>query len=321
MKDRAKALADLGNDIRAIRKEKGYTLEDVTEVTKIRTNFLEDIENGVLDQFPGSVYVRGFIKSYLHFLGAEELWPQFKPYIFSEEVVGTPDLVLGTCTPPARGFKPVSRLWMIVVLLMIIAGFGWYGWSVWTGRDKPYQEASTVVLPDEKLIATVEEKISEPSSGMEKDLSAIVSEDENISVKELPVSDAASDDERADNIVMTVVSDEIKPEKSLSAIPVNNTLPVAQKDTGSAVSNVLVLSTTRDCWVKLSGPQKTVFQGIIKGNVSREFEITEKTEVVYGRPGSISVSFRGEDLGKPGKGGSVARWFYSPDGTKGRVEN
>lgn len=325
MKDRAKALADLGNEIRTIRKEKGFTLDDVTAVTKIRTNFLEDIENGVLDNFPGSVYVRGFIKSYLRFLGAEDLWPQFKPYIFSEEIVGAPDLVLGTCTPPARGFRQASRLWMIIVLLMIIAGFGWYGWSAWTNRDESYQGIQKIVSSEEEVVATVEEKISEPSNQVKKEESSLViSSDEGFpksSGDTFSTSVTVSGDESLSITGMTDASGEIKPDIALSAGPIDNSQPNPVIKSEPEIKNILVISTTRDCWVKLSGPENTIFQGVIKGNASREFEITERTEVVYGRPGSVSISFRGEDLGNPGKGGSVEHWFYSPDGSKGRINN
>ncbi len=325
MKDRAKALADLGNEIRAIREEKGFTLDDATAVTKIRTNFLEDIENGVLDNFPGNVYVRGFIKSYLRFLGAEDLWPQFKPYIFSEEVVGAPDLVLGTCTPPARGFKQASRLWMIIVLLMIIAGFGWYGWSAWSNRDESYSGIQKIVSSEEEVVATVEEKISEPSSQVKKVESAIVISSEDDLLKSSGdtffSTGTVSGDESPSMTGMIVANDETKLDLPLSAGPIDNSPSTPMVKSEPEIDNILIISTTRDCWVKLSGPENTIFQGVIKGNASREFEITEKTEVTYGRPGSVSISFRGEDLGNPGKGGSVEHWFYSPDGSKGRISN
>jgi cytoskeletal protein RodZ len=314
MKDRAKALADLGSKLRSIRQEKGLSLEDVTEVTKIRTNFIEDIENGVFDNFPGGVYVRGFIKSYLSVLDADDLWAEYKPYIFTEEVVGAPDLILGTCTPPAKGFKPASRLWMIVVLLMIIAGFGWYGFSIWTNRDHAYDNAA-VSSPSEEDIASVEEKVSDPSVNEETETVAAVSDDAgNVEKAEAILS---SESVSSEDVVEGVTSVDVAA-TAVTATPVEEPLSAVPEKT-EPVRNILVISTTRDCWVKLSGKENTIFQGIIKGNTTKEFEILEKTEVVYGRPASVKISFAGQDLGQPGKGGTVARWFYGVDGTSGRI--
>lgn len=316
MKDRAKALADLGSKLRSIRQDKGLSLEDVTEVTKIRTNFIEDIENGVFDNFPGGVYVRGFIRSYLRVLDAEDLWAEYKPYIFTEEVVGAPDLILGTCTPPARGFKPASRLWMIVVLLMIIAGFGWYGFSVWTNRDHAYDNVA-VSSPSEEDIASVEEKMSDPSANEEVENVALVSGDEE-DMKKAEVNQS-SESAVSEDIIENVTSVDLAG-ATVTATPVEENLPAVPEKT-EPVRNILVISTTRDCWVKLSGKENTLFQGIIKGNTTKEFEIVEKTEVVYGRPASVKISYAGQDLGQPGKGGTVARWFYGVDGTSGRIED
>lgn len=61
-------MQELGAELKRIREEKGYKLEDVQQATKIRTRYLEAIEAGDLSALPGVVYVRGFIKSYCDFL-------------------------------------------------------------------------------------------------------------------------------------------------------------------------------------------------------------------------------------------------------------
>ncbi|TCP58907.1 cytoskeletal protein RodZ [Tumebacillus sp. BK434] len=61
-------MQELGAELKRIREEKGYQLNDVQQATKIRTRYLEAIEAGDLSAMPGVVYVRGFIKSYCDFL-------------------------------------------------------------------------------------------------------------------------------------------------------------------------------------------------------------------------------------------------------------
>jgi len=314
MKDRAAALADLGAKLKAIREEKGLSLEDVTETTKIRTNFLEDIENGNYGNFPGSVYVRGFVKSYLHVLDADNLWPEFKPYLFSEEIVGTPDIMLGDCIPPTKGFKQTSRLWLIIVLLMMIAGFGWYGLSVWSSPDRQFSSLERTAPPvNDGEMATVAEKISEPSEQpVIQSVSTEISKDEEPSLSALATMSADAD-ETMEKIGVSPDISEIK--------AVAMTAPRSvDKPESEPVIPTLSISTRRNCWVKLSGLEKTIFQGIIAAGSTKEFKITEKTKVVYGRPGSLEVSFGGKSLGQPGKAGTVARWFYSPNGSSSRIE-
>lgn len=309
MKDRAKALADLGNEIRRIREEKGLTLEDVTEVVKIRTNFLEDIENGNFENFPSGVYVRGFIKSYLRFLGAEDLWSQYKPYLYSEDIIDTSELVLGTLTPPAKGFKHNSRVWIIVVLLVLIAGLSFYGISIMRNdTDK------------RPLVSALEEEIQGqvPNAGD----SVVVNDNQTREKETLQDMDQVATEPGAQPL-----SDADKPvsEDLVSAEPEGPDQTVIagseeeSEEKAPAPEPVLVLSTTNDCWVRVAGENSTIYEGIIGGNNTREFVISERVTVTYGRPASINVTFMGESLGNPGSGGNVERWFYSPDGDKGRI--
>jgi cytoskeletal protein RodZ len=68
-------MSDLGALLRKAREQRGYTLEDVQEYTKIRKRYLEAIESGDYKVLPGSFYVRAFVKTYAETVGldAEEV--------------------------------------------------------------------------------------------------------------------------------------------------------------------------------------------------------------------------------------------------------
>jgi cytoskeleton protein RodZ len=57
-------VSELGQLLKKSRLEKGFTLDDVQEATKIRKRYLEAIETGDYKVLPGSFYVRAFIKTY-----------------------------------------------------------------------------------------------------------------------------------------------------------------------------------------------------------------------------------------------------------------
>jgi cytoskeletal protein RodZ len=68
-------VSDLGDVLRTAREQRGYTLEDVQDITKIRKRYLEAIETGDYKVLPGSFYVRAFVKTYAETVGldAEEV--------------------------------------------------------------------------------------------------------------------------------------------------------------------------------------------------------------------------------------------------------
>lgn len=62
-------LAEIGAVLRETRLKKGITLDKAQEETKIRRRYLEALEEGNSQVFPGEVYLKGFLKNYAHFLG------------------------------------------------------------------------------------------------------------------------------------------------------------------------------------------------------------------------------------------------------------
>ena len=64
-------MKEIGDVLRQQREKRGLTLKDVQTETKIRTRYLEAIEEGDLSGIPGEVYARGFLKSYASYLGLD----------------------------------------------------------------------------------------------------------------------------------------------------------------------------------------------------------------------------------------------------------
>jgi len=53
-----------GANLRDIRRAKGASLEEISEVTKVKKFFLEAIEKQDVDNFPAPVFMRGYLKAY-----------------------------------------------------------------------------------------------------------------------------------------------------------------------------------------------------------------------------------------------------------------
>lgn len=67
-------LKTIGTILRKQREDHAYTLEHVSEITRITLTCLRNIEEGDLDALPGLVFVRGFIRNYAKLLGIESDW-------------------------------------------------------------------------------------------------------------------------------------------------------------------------------------------------------------------------------------------------------
>lgn len=81
-------MTELGARLKEARTEKGYTLDDLQEITKIQKRYLVGIEEGNYSSMPGSFYVRAFIKQYAEAVGlnANEILDQYRTEIPSSQV-------------------------------------------------------------------------------------------------------------------------------------------------------------------------------------------------------------------------------------------
>ena len=62
----------LGGKLRQAREERGYTISEVSEHTRISSLYLESIENDDYGILPGGIFNKGFVKSYAKFVGINE---------------------------------------------------------------------------------------------------------------------------------------------------------------------------------------------------------------------------------------------------------
>lgn len=57
--------------MRRARESQGKSIDEVVEATKIRSRYVQAIEEGNFDILPGKVYARGFIRTYANYLGLD----------------------------------------------------------------------------------------------------------------------------------------------------------------------------------------------------------------------------------------------------------
>lgn len=76
-------MSEIGQKLRDARIDKGYTLDDLQQITKIQKRYLIAIEEGNFEALPGDFYVRAFVKQYADTVGldSEQLLNEFNDTI------------------------------------------------------------------------------------------------------------------------------------------------------------------------------------------------------------------------------------------------
>jgi transcriptional regulator with XRE-family HTH domain len=61
----------VGEYLRQKREDAGLSLKDISEITRIRTEYLKALENEDFSKIPGEVFIKGYIRAYLHALSLD----------------------------------------------------------------------------------------------------------------------------------------------------------------------------------------------------------------------------------------------------------
>ncbi|WP_348638879.1 RodZ domain-containing protein [Viridibacillus sp. FSL H7-0596] len=123
-------LTELGARLKEARLSKGYSLDDLQEITKIQKRYLSAIEEGNYSIMPGTFYVRAFIKQYAEAvdLSADELLETYKSEVPANKTVEStttatiqqPQSRRSLSKIPSKGFMDLMPK-LVVALFIIIA--------------------------------------------------------------------------------------------------------------------------------------------------------------------------------------------------------
>jgi cytoskeletal protein RodZ len=123
-------MSELGEMLQKAREERGLSLNDIQETTKIRKRYLEAIESGDHTVLPGSFYVRAFVKNYAEAVGLD---PDEVLRLYQHEMPAPP--VEATIDPiPVRAPRRVKSqsserlgkigfnvvMWSFLILIVVV---------------------------------------------------------------------------------------------------------------------------------------------------------------------------------------------------------
>lgn len=84
-------MESVGNYLKNLRLSKSISIEEVVRNTNIPRKYIENIEKENFSDFPGEVYIKGYIKSYASFLGGD---PEYALRLYEKKKIEEKDVPL-----------------------------------------------------------------------------------------------------------------------------------------------------------------------------------------------------------------------------------
>ncbi|BBI34366.1 helix-turn-helix domain-containing protein [Cohnella abietis] len=275
-------MSDLGALLRKAREQRGYTLDDIQEYTKIRKRYLEAIEAGEYKVLPGSFYVRAFVKTYAETVGldAEEvlrLYHKELPQAPTTEVARTePRMKVGRRSVQHNdrlGKVAVSLLmWAFPILIVVVV----------------YVYISNNKAPDTKEL--------NPNP---------------------PISTETSTPSPSASIAPSSTPPPSTPPPSVSTAAITfkeKRNGINYYDVIAGAGNQLKLEFTGECWVEIkenSKNGKTIFSKKITDPQSQTFDLTVPLYVIVGRTDHVKFYVEDKTFDNGTTAGST-KYIFTP---------
>jgi len=281
--------AKIGRFLEQTRKERGLSLEEVEQATKIRKRYLVGLENEDYATLPDAVYAQGFLKTYANFLGldGEALSRQLKsrrkprrerginyntqPESDFEETLIAPRGLQGTEKRKVPTSAIITLLVAVLVLAAVIGALYFVGRGVQasrpeggdppaaSGEDPPRQEQQQNVADKEK--APDAEPANRDSAGK-------------------------------------VAGDRQGQEEARRPVPPDS-LQVVISVQGSP------------SWLLIQTDGDTAYEQVARPGFSQTFEAGKQLYIKCGDAGAVHVEINSQDLGTLGPRGTIVERNYT----------
>ncbi|MER2174054.1 MAG: RodZ domain-containing protein [Carnobacterium sp.] len=268
-------LNEIGEKLKEARKAKGYTLDDLQQMTKIQKRYLIAIEEGNYDVMPGKFYARAFIKQYADTVGlnGDQLLEEYTdavPHTHDEEYVekvSTDQTRVGKNTENVLLTKVQEYLPTILIGIIAVAIIA----AIYFAVIKTNNQG------DEEMITKDSETISVSSAD----------------------SAATEESETATESSETIASEESEEDQGIEILSSTGSA-TTYSVTGSSEGNTLTLTATGgDSWISVEADGTTIDAQLITDGSNLETEVPEGTSsllVIIGNAPATEVNLNGEDI-------------------------
>jgi cytoskeleton protein RodZ len=272
-----------GSWLRQERERRRITLEDISISTKIRIRFLEAMEQDHLDQLPGGIIGRGFVRAYANYIGidGENTVAAYLATRGSSPAQPVPEpetVVRATRLSPwilAAGFLAISCC--LVALGELRQHYEWFRES----SDIP-----PVFTPGSVQLAS-------QTSGVKEARSTDVPGSEELAPKDLTTNSA------------------LQHQGGFSSVTASPTLAASKMLT-------LVIAVRQDAWMSVIADGLPVLSETLVAPTERSVEAHRHIVVRAGNIGAVDFSFNGKGLPTQGGYGEAKTLSFDAHGLETR---
>ena len=114
------SVSDFGLRMRHVREQRGVSLRQIAQTTKLSVSALEALERNDISRLPGGIFSRAFVRSYAAEIGAdpEETVRDFLSQFPHESVTGVGSSALADA--PSHGRQLMARAMMIAATIAVV---------------------------------------------------------------------------------------------------------------------------------------------------------------------------------------------------------
>lgn len=281
-------MASFGESLRQERLRRQISLEQVAEATKIVSRFLRAIEDERLQELPGGVFNRNFIRNYARYLGLDE------DYYVEEYIRATGDAARTSDLPvvePGAREPIVSGTTLLAVMIGGVVGLViWAGIHLYQEQQQARQMEATAVQP----AAVSTSKPASPPAGRQL-------------IAPPRVNPSITPPKAAQPTAPATQAGTTPSSPALAGVP-----PVNPAFTPAPAGEqaLIVSATVQPAWVSVYTDGQWQMETTLKAGEQKEVFFRHTVRVTSGNAGATAVSIDGKSLGTLGKIGMVAHFNW-----------
>lgn len=278
-------IMQIGETLKEARMEKGLSLDDIQEMTKIQKRYLMAIEQGNYESLPGRFYARAFIKEYAQAVGLdyESLLHGFDEssiQVSKERNYEYSNLSRSRRKRNTlRGASIFSLLPTVIVIILIVAII----FIAWTLSQKTASNSTDVELDenrnDDEIILNVDEN---EESNNEQTENETDEQEEN--------EEETTDIDGANKFEVLSIGEESAP---LSEIAFHYTMDDV----------VVTVEATETTYLEVKGDSGTTYYlgELSVTNEKEQFDVSNEERVYFniGNTSGLTITFNGVELEYP----------------------
>jgi cytoskeleton protein RodZ len=277
---------EIGRLLEQKRKERGLTLEEVVQATKIRKRYLRGLERDDYAILPGAVYARGFLKTYANYLGldGEALSRQLKsssntrrergieynpsPESDFEKPLIAPGTLSGVQKRKVSTSAIVTLIVAVLALAAVIGALYFVGRGAQVSKEGNPPSGKTPHRQEQQNVAGTE---NAPEAGSTKEVAG-------------GSNGTAGDAEKPSVAKQSAPPDTLRVLVSVSELP---------------------------SWILIRTDGTTAYEQVAQPGFSKTFEADQRLYIKSGNAGAVRVEINGQDAGALGGSGEIVARTYT----------